>query len=193
MQGWWGASYAVLWALVVVLCIVVVALARQIGTLHLRLGPRGALEIDDEGPVLGEAPEPVATTDLGGREVVLGGPGEAQLLLFVSPGCRLCDQVLPSTSALAGRGRLAPYVVTDVDTEEAGSAFGVRRLHAPVIASRRTAEAYSVPGTPYVVVLDELGVVTAKGIVNNLEQMEGLVDTAVARARQNAGQRTTSL
>jgi len=190
MQGWWGASYAVLWALVVVLCIVVVALARQIGTLHLRLGPRGALEIDDEGPVLGEAPEPVATTDLGGREVVLGGPGEAQLLLFVSPGCRLCEQVLPATSALAGRGRLAPYVVTDVDTEEAGSAFGARRLHAPVIASLRAAETYSVPGTPYVVVLDELGVVTAKGTVNNLEQMEGLVDTAVTRARQSAGQRT---
>jgi hypothetical protein len=38
-----------------------------------------------------------------------------------------------------------------------------------------------VPGTPYAVVLDALGVVRAKGTVNNLEQMEGLVDTATAR------------
>nr|MBA2599124.1 methylamine dehydrogenase [Actinomycetota bacterium] len=38
MEGWWAASYLVLWLLVVMLCVVVVALARQIGTLHLRLG-----------------------------------------------------------------------------------------------------------------------------------------------------------
>jgi hypothetical protein len=38
-----------------------------------------------------------------------------------------------------------------------------------------------VPGTPFVVVLDEAGVVRAKGTVNNLEQVEGLVDTANRR------------
>jgi hypothetical protein len=38
-----------------------------------------------------------------------------------------------------------------------------------------------VPGTPFVVVLDERGVVRAKGTVNNLEQVEGLVDTANRR------------
>ena len=54
MEGWWAASYVVLWLLVLVLMVVVVALARQIGTLHLRLGPRGALEMDEEGPQLGE-------------------------------------------------------------------------------------------------------------------------------------------
>ena len=45
-----------------VLAAVVVALARQVGTLHLRLGPRGALEIDSEGPPLGEAPPPLPAT-----------------------------------------------------------------------------------------------------------------------------------
>jgi hydrogenase nickel insertion protein HypA len=37
--GWWAAAFVVQWLLVVVLCVVVVALARQVGTLHLRLGP----------------------------------------------------------------------------------------------------------------------------------------------------------
>ena len=52
MRGWWAISYVVLWVVVIVLSLVV-ALARQIGTLHLRLAPRGALEVDAEGPPLG--------------------------------------------------------------------------------------------------------------------------------------------
>jgi hypothetical protein len=41
--------------------------------------------------------------------------------------------------------------------------------------------AYRVPGVPFVVVLDELGVVRSKGTVNSLEQVEGLIDTARRR------------
>lgn len=184
MHGWWAASYVLLWALVLVLCVVVVALARQIGTLHLRLGPRGALELDDEGPPLGEAPEPVDTVGVDGTRVTIGGPGEAQLLLFVSPGCTLCEQVLPSMPVIAAQGRLKPYLLTDVDATESALTFGARNLNAPVVPGRDVAAAYGVPGTPYVVVTDGQGIVQAKGTVNNLEQMEGLVDTAARRARE---------
>ena len=51
-------AFVVQWILLVVLAVVVIALARQVGMLHLRLGPRGALEIDDEGPMLGDTPCP---------------------------------------------------------------------------------------------------------------------------------------
>jgi hypothetical protein len=167
MEGLWAASYLVLWLLVVTLAILVVALARQIGTLHLRLGPRGALELDDEGPPLGEAPEPLITVDLNGREVTIGGPGRAQLILFVSPGCRVCDQVLPGAGPIAKARGLVSYLISD----EIGDA---------------TLAAYSVPGTPYAVVLDDRGVVRAKGTINNLEQMEGLVDSALRRAEMGS-------
>src|SRR4051812_30463491 len=96
MTGWWTASYVVLWALVIVLCMVVIALARQIGTLHLRLGPRGALEMDDEGPPLGDAPPALTGQTLDGGVAEVGGPGDRRLLLFVSPGCIMCEQVLPA-------------------------------------------------------------------------------------------------
>ena len=184
MSGWWLISYAVLWALVVVLAIVVVALARQIGTLHLRLGPRGALEIDEEGPALGEEVEPVLASDLEGREVALGGADMPQLLLFVSPGCDICRQVLPSVNAVAREGDLSPILVTDAD--ERDSAAYARKVRAvPVVSSPEAIEEFQVPGTPYVVVTDADGVVRAKGTVNNMEQMEGLVDTA--RRRLEAG------
>ena len=173
-----------MWLLLVVLTIAVVALARQIGTLHLRLGPRGALEIDGEGPPLGEAPVPEDTEDTTGRTVHIGGPGEPQLLLFVTPGCHLCEQVLPALSALASRHDVAPYVLSGVDREETAVTFGKRRLGAPVVPAVEIAQRYRVPGTPYVVMFDRTGVVRAKGTVNNLEQMEGLVETGARRSAE---------
>lgn len=180
MPGWWIASYIVLWVLVVVLCAVVVALARQVGTLYLRLGPRGALEVDEEGPALGEAPEPVEASTTDGRPITVGGPGEAQLVMFVSPGCHLCEQVIPALPAVARSAGLAPLMITDVDAQETALVFGDGHK-VPVVAGANVAPRYQIPGTPYLVVLDDLGVVRAKGTANNLEQMEGLVETATRR------------
>ena len=183
MQGWWAVSYVVLWALVLVLCAIVVALARQIGTLHLRLGPRGALEIDEEGPPLGESPPPLDALAVNGENITVGGPGEAQVLMFVSPGCHLCDQILPSVGAIDSGGEFRPLVVTDADVFETMGGFDVKHIGAPVIPSPRLAQTYAIPGTPYLVVLDERGIVQAKGTANNLEQVEGLLDTARRRSR----------
>jgi hypothetical protein len=159
MTGWWALAFVVLWLLVVVLCIVVIALARQVGTLHLRLGPRGALEIDDEGPALGEPLPTVSAAADDGVTVTLGGAGRPRLVLFASETCVVCREVSPGIPAAAAAGRLDPVVVHDPEAEQV----------------------LGVPGTPFVVVLDELGVVRAKGTVNNLEQVEGLVDTANRR------------
>jgi methylamine dehydrogenase accessory protein MauD len=183
VEGWWAASYAVLWVLVLVLAVMVVALARQIGTLHLRLGPRGALEMDDEGPPLGEAPPPAEATAIDGRVVTVGGPGRSQLLLFVSPGCMVCDRVLPSVPVVARTGGFEAVVITDVDAHETTATFGSKASSVPMIPSPQLTQAYAIPGTPYLVILDDKGLVRAKGTVNNLEQMEGLVETGLRRLR----------
>ncbi len=159
MTGWWAAAFVVQWILVVMLCVVVVALARQVGTLHLRLGPRGALEIDSEGPPLGEAPPPRSVRLDGGGQTILGGPGAARLVLFVSPTCSICQEVKPSVPAAASSAGLAAQLVHDPDAERM----------------------WNVPGTPFAVVMDPTGVVRAKGTVNTMEQLEGLVDTAERR------------
>ena len=184
VSGWWLVSYVILWVLVIALSVLVLALARQIGVLHLRLGPRGALEVDDEGPPLGEAPEPVDTRALDGRDVTVGGPGEPQLLFFVSPGCPICRQLLPSLAPAARAARMTPVAVVDVEEPEAREAYAHADAGVPLVAAPELAESYEVPGTPYAVVLDAIGVVRAKGTVNNLEQIEGLVDTARRRVEE---------
>jgi hypothetical protein len=162
LTGWWVVAFVVQWVLLVTLAVIVVALARQVGTLHLRLGPRGALEVDAEGPELGSAPpaEPASATD--GSTVLLGGPGPRRLVVFSSPTCSVCTELAPAIPAAAAAMRVAPVVVHDPRMERA----------------------WNVPGTPFVVVLDDLGVVRAKGTVNNLEQIEGLIDTADHRAQE---------
>lgn len=181
MTGWWLVSYVVLWVLVIALALLALALARQIGTLHLRLGPRGALELDEEGPPLGEAPEPMDARDIDGRSVAVGGPGEPQLLLFVSPGCPVCREVLPSVPVAARAGGLMASVITDANEPTTLETYGSADLETPILSGPHIARRYRIPGTPYAVVLDGIGVTRAKGTVNNLEQMEGLVDTARRR------------
>jgi methylamine dehydrogenase accessory protein MauD len=187
MSGWWFASYVVLWLLVVALALLVLALARQLGTLHLRLGPRGALEVDDEGPALGDVPPALEVTDLDERPVTIGGPGAEQFLLFVSPGCPVCRQVVSGVRAVTQAGQLEAVVVAETTADELPREIDARRFGAVTVARPDVASAYNVPGTPYAVVLDGRGVVRAKGTVNNLEQMEGLIDTARARLHEQAG------
>lgn len=186
VNGWWLASYVALWVLVAALSVLVLALARQIGVLHLRLGPRGALEIDDEGPPLGEAPEPADASALDGRRVTVGGPGEPQLLFFVSPGCPICRELLPSLAPAARAARMTPVAIVDVEEPVAREAYTHADPGVPLVAAPELAGSYDVPGTPYAVVLDAIGVVRAKGTVNNLEQIEGLVDTARRRLEETA-------
>jgi hypothetical protein len=164
VSGWWVVAFVVQWVLLVVVSVSVVALARQVGTLHLRLAPLGALEMDEEGPPIGEVIAPTPATGPAQEPIVLGGPATAgRLTVFVSPACPICKRVLPGVPAAARAAGLEPQVVSDAAAEQ--------RL--------------GLPGTPFVLVLDRLGIVRAKGTVNSMEQLEGLVDTADRRIAED--------
>lgn len=179
MSTWWTVSYVVLWGIVITL-IVVVALGRRLGTLHLRLGAGGPPKLDEEGPPLGGTPPPRDGIDLDGNSVTIGGPGRRQLLLFVSPGCMVCGQVLPSVPALARTYGLQAIALSEEDAIETRRELG-HDADVEIVTGHAHFDAYSVPGTPYAVVLDETGVVAGKGTVNNLEQLEGLIAAAARR------------
>jgi hypothetical protein len=148
-------ALAVLAALVLVLAALVLALYRQVGILTLRVGPGVALELAEEGPAAAEpAPELAGLTGLG-----------PELVVFFSPGCRLCRELAPAVRALTRDG-LPTHVVYEDDEPE-------------------TFERWRVPGTPFAVhVVD--GTVVAKGTVNTLEQLEELVAVGAARVERAA-------
>jgi Methylamine utilisation protein MauE len=147
------------------LAVAVLALAREVGMLRLRLGPASALEIPEEGPPLGSSVEVAERFEL-------GPDTELALAVFVSDNCRVCKSLGPAVASLAGDPVLA---VANFEESE----------------HRDVWDELSVPGSPYAVALSVDGTVLAKGTFNNLAQLESVV--AAAERRRGDGALVESL
>src|ERR1700693_5719908 len=82
-------SNIVLWAVVLALLLIVLALVRQLGVLHERIAPAGALMLN-RGLNVGERVPLMEVEDLEGQALRVGAPrtdGKSTLLVFVSPTC----------------------------------------------------------------------------------------------------------
>jgi methylamine dehydrogenase accessory protein MauD len=178
-----AVSNVLLWIALVVLALVVLALVRQIGLLHERVLPVGAL-MTAQGPRVGEAAPVLAVTDLAGRELRLGGDdesGRATLLVFVSPTCPVCKTLLPIAFDVAGAAVPPARVVLASDGEpQEHRAFVARAgiADAPYVLSSALGIAYQVGKLPYAALIDAHGTLRAKGLVNTREHLESLFEAA---------------
>jgi hypothetical protein len=142
------------------LAVAVLALAREVGMLRLRLGPQSALEIPEEGPPLGEHVSAARSFEVSPRNELL-------LAVFLSDGCHVCRVVEPAIEALAGDPVLSVRVFDEAHESEVW-----RELN--------------VPGSPYAVSMGLDGTVLAKGSFNNLAQLESVLATAERRGTTRA-------
>jgi methylamine dehydrogenase accessory protein MauD len=168
-------STVLLWLAVGVLALLVLALARQVGVLHERVAPLGALMLD-QGPKVGERAPIFEIKDLLGRPTRLGGLRERPLLLlFVSSTCPVCKKILPIALRLAREENLDLALIGDEREEDlrrlAQGLAEVQVLNAPEVG-----QAYKVGKIPYAVLIDPEGVIRAKGLVNNREHLESLME-----------------
>jgi methylamine dehydrogenase accessory protein MauD len=176
-------SNVLLWIAVIALSAVVVALVRQIGVLHERVFPVGALVMPG-GPKIGEPAPSLALTDLAGRALRVGGrddAGRSTLLFFVSPTCPVCKTLLPVVQALASQATPPTRLVLASDGELAEHRAFVARAGLgghPYVVSSELGLAYRVGKLPYAVLIDEAGVLRAKGLVNTREHVESLFEAA---------------
>jgi methylamine dehydrogenase accessory protein MauD len=172
------ASVILSWVVIAVLALVVLALARQIGVLHERVAPVGALALSG-GPAVGEAAPRLAARTLDGAELIVGAPSprrRLQLLLFVAPHCPVCKAVIPIARGFSRAERVDLVLVGDGGTDELRRMAerhgleGVAFVNAPQIGL-----AYQVGKLPYAVLLDRDAKIAAKGLVNSREHLESLV------------------
>ena len=170
-----------LWVTVIVLAAVVVALVRQIGVLHERVAPAGAL-VGREGPRIGEAAPRFELTDWVGLPHTIGGPDperKSTLLVFVSPTCPVCKTLLPVLDSVvrAERPGLRMVLASDGPRDEHDAfvrTFGLaERVY---VLSQELGMAYQVGKLPYAALLDADGVLRAKGLVNTREHVESLFE-----------------
>jgi len=171
-------SQGLLWGVVVLLSLTVLALARQIGVLHERVAPAGAL-INGAGPGVGEQSPRLEVHAIGGNAVTVGArlaQGKAMLMLFVSQTCPICKKLIPIALDFARSERLDVLFVGDADIAEQQkliTQFGIDEhcfVNGPEVGM-----AFRVDKLPYAVLLDDQGVISAKGLVNSREHFESLI------------------
>jgi methylamine dehydrogenase accessory protein MauD len=174
-------SQVILWVVVSALSLVVLALARQIGVLHARIRPTGALMLA-KGLKVGEAAPLVDVNDTDGRAHTIGAPsveGRSTLLMFVSPTCPICKTLLPvlKSSRRDERDWLEIILASD---GVGPSHTEFRRAHGlepfPYVISSALGMAYQINRLPYAVLLDDRGVVLTRGIINSREHLESLFE-----------------
>jgi len=169
---------AALWLLVLGLGALVWALLRQIGMLHERIAPVGAMA-DSSGPRVNEASPAFVLPSLTSAEAVFiaSGASRAQLLFFLSPTCPVCRQLLPVLASIARDESPMAQVILASDGEEARHYDFIARHRLegfPYVLSSELGMTFRVQRLPYAVLIDATGVVRAKGLVNNREHLESL-------------------
>jgi methylamine dehydrogenase accessory protein MauD len=171
-------SNIVLWIVVLALGLMVFGLVRQIGVLHERVAPMGAL-VTDRGPEVGEMSPRITVNDIHGKPVEFGVPqtaGRMRLLLFVSPTCPVCKKLLPIARSFAAGERLEVVLVGDGEVAEQRRMIQEHALEElTYVNSPQVGMAFQVGKLPYAVLIDEEGVLRAKGLVNSREHLESLV------------------
>jgi methylamine dehydrogenase accessory protein MauD len=173
-------SNLVLWVLVVALGLVVVALTRQIGVLHERIAPAGALAVD-QGPGVGEAVATLEAPALDGTRIAIGGKtGQRMLIFFLSPTCPVCKTLLPTLAWVAREQGPDPVRVVYASDGEPAEHLDFARRHslpaADYALSMDLGLRFAVSKLPYAVLVDAAGVLRAKGIVNTREHLESLFE-----------------
>lgn len=175
------ASVVVLWVVVLILAGVVLALTRQVGILFERVAPVGALMLP-AGPAVGAAAPVVRVETLDGEEYTVGEArpdGRRTLVLFVSPTCPVCKELLPAVRGLRRVERTWVEVVLASDGPRPEHEAFVRRERlegVPYVLSPTLGMTYRVGKLPWAVLIDPEGIVRAKGLVNTREHLESLLE-----------------
>jgi methylamine dehydrogenase accessory protein MauD len=175
-------SNIVSWLAIMALGITVMALVRQVGLLHERISPAGALSIDKKTLLIGEAAPSFNLPSITGGRISLGGhyPHEkSTLLFFLSDTCPVCKTLLPIIKSIAKQESpwLRIVLASDGEVDE-HSAFIVRdSLHNfPYLLSTELGMAYEIGKLPYGVLLDNDGKLISHGLVNTREHLESLLE-----------------
>ena len=172
-------SNVLLWIALVALALVVVALVRQVGVLHERVAPVGALATAS-GPKVGELAPELEVPALAGGSVRLGGEdaeGSSTLIFFLSPTCPVCKTLLPTLERVAREEgpRLRLVLASDGRAPQHEAFVREHQLERfPYVLSTELGLAYQVAKLPYAVLIDSAGIVRAKGLVNTREHLESL-------------------
>jgi methylamine dehydrogenase accessory protein MauD len=168
MEGLWLLSYIVLWILVIGLAILVLLLYRQLGIMYL-----GTAEgVSRDGLERGTRAPDFNLADQYGMEQRLSNyKGKPVAVVFGSPNCGPCRTLIPELHEWARRHPDVAVLwlnsATPSDSLRFVNETGATLPVAPYSTDDNLLNTYKVRVTPFLFMLDENGIIRAKGLVNN--------------------------
>jgi methylamine dehydrogenase accessory protein MauD len=177
------------WLAILVLGVMLYALSRQIGVLHERIKPVGALSMGKSLQV-GESAPFFRETSLTGGMASIGGEavdGKATLVFFMSSSCPVCKLLLPVLKKIGQQESEWLRLVFSSDGHEVEhrEVIAEHDLHDyPYLLSAEIGMTYQVSKLPYGVLISPQGDVTAHGLINNREHIESLFEAYSASQKE---------
>ncbi|MGO1500098.1 MAG: methylamine dehydrogenase accessory protein MauD [Marinobacter sp.] len=172
-------SNVLLWLLLIATAFVILGLIRQIGVLHARIAPAGALMMD-KGVAVGQPAPQITAENRSGKPVNIGYASErATLLFFLSTSCPICKSLLPAIKAIDNsNSELDVIYVGDGDTAEHDALIAREGLkNASYVLSPEVGMTFQIGKLPYAVLIDKAGTLKSKGLVNSREHLDSLFET----------------
>lgn len=173
--------FMVQWVAIIALGLLLLGLARQVGVLHRRIGPAGALMTSAAAKIGDQVPALTLET-IDGSSKIIGGAnpsGKSTLIAFVAPDCPVCSRLMPVYKSLLSDESKSVELVFASDAAVAGHQ-AYRRQNAiediPYILSTDLGMRFQVGKLPYAVLLDESGAIASQGLVNTREHLESLLE-----------------
>lgn len=181
MSGVWLASYIVLWVVVLLLAFLLAGALRQLGLFQLRLGDDPGALITDTGLERGtEVPGFTALDSQSGELVSLSDlPAVPRMLVFASPGCLSCRELIPGLNEVRRtRGEFDFVVVCRGDLESCRAFGRMNGLEARLVVDTtgQIEKDFLVTLTPFAYLIDHEGRVVIRGIANDWRQLESLLE-----------------
>ncbi len=181
MSGIWLVSYIALWGVVLFQGVVIFVLVRQLGVIYLGT----AQGVANDGLDVGKEAPDFSLRGLDGEQLSLASfRGTPLMLIFGSPTCAPCRGLIPDLNAFA-RDRaeeLRVLFLSRSDDESTRRFASEQNIEVPIAAhpDEELPNSYEARVTPFGFLVDNDGVIRAKGLANNREHLELLLRNAAS-------------
>ena len=183
---------AILWAVVLFLGFLLLGTLRSLGLLSWRLEQLEATtpkRLGRDGLKPGKRAPDFTLPSADGQEFALHDfAGRKVFLVFTQSGCSPCKMVVPELNRLGSPGDCQVVVVNNGDTEATRRWAAETGARFPVLAqeSFSLSKRYQVFATPFAFLIDETGIIRAKGIVGSRQHLTFVLTGAAKRPKQQS-------
>ena len=202
LSGLWIASYVILWLVVLVVCVLLLGMLRQLGLMQRQLDARptetqqeedSIPDLEHDGPAIGSALKDLKTDTLNGfGNLSLASLHDCHplLLTFMSPLCDTCQHIVEPLNDLVNNASHAIRIAVIIRGEEqtCRAFLSVFPLHMPTICdSERTyTMSLDIHRTPFALLYNEQGILVRKGFVGGNDDLLALLGDASGNDKTQA-------